>query len=241
MIECRGVTCRYGDTIAVDALNLTLVPGEVCVLLGPNGAGKSTTVKMLSGLLEPTAGKVTIDGARPRDSKAKLGVLPENLGLIDDLTVEEHLWLSAGVYGVPDAETRIEQLIRLLGLSRGRATYARSCSHGMRKKTSFAMAILHNPPVLILDEPFEAIDPVSTRLIIDILTGAARSGTTVFLTSHVLAVVEEIADRYLLFRNGRVVVDQRREELPRPIGELYFALVEAPVTERLEWLGCDRS
>lgn len=241
MIECRGVTCRYGDTIAVDALNLTLVPGEVCVLLGPNGAGKSTTVKMLSGLLEPTAGKVTIDGARPRDSKAKLGVLPENLGLIDDLTVEEHLWLSAGVYGVPDAETRIEQLIRLLGLSRGRATYARSCSHGMRKKTSFAMAILHNPPVLILDEPFEAIDPVSTRLIIDILTGAARSGTTVFLTSHVLAVVEEIADRYLLFRNGRVVVDQRREELPRPIGELYFALVEAPVTERFEWLGCDRS
>ena len=241
MIECRGVTCRYGDTIAVDALNLTLVPGEVCVLLGPNGAGKSTTVKMLSGLLEPTAGKVMIDGARPRDAKAKLGVLPENLGLIDDLTVEEHLWLSAGVYGVSNADVRIEQLIRLLGLSHGRATYARSCSHGMRKKTSFAMAILHNPPVLILDEPFEAIDPVSTRLMIDILTGAARSGTTVFLTSHVLAVVEEIADRYLLFRNGRVVVDQRREELPRPIGELYFALVEAPVTERLEWLGCDRS
>lgn len=241
MIECRGVTCRYGDKVAVDRVDLSIPRGEICVLLGPNGAGKSTTVKMLAGLLEPSLGTVTVAGVRPRDAKAKLGVLPENLGLIDDLTVEEHLWLTAGVYSVAEAAKRIEQLLRLLGLAHGRETFVRSCSHGMRKKTSFAMAILHNPAVLILDEPFEAIDPVSTRLMMDVLTKAAERGTTVFLTSHVLAVVEEIAHRYLLFRDGRVVLDQRRESMSRPLAELYFELVEAPVSEGLEWLGYDRS
>lgn len=241
MIECRGVTCRYGEKVAVDRVDLSIPRGEICVLLGPNGAGKSTTVKMLAGLMEPSSGTVTVAGAKPRDAKTKLGVLPENLGLIDDLTVEEHLWLSAGVYEVAQAGERIGQLLRLLGLEQGRETLARSCSHGMRKKTSFAMAILHNPAVLILDEPFEAIDPVSTRLMMDVLTQAAERGATVFLTSHVLAVVAEIAHRYLLFRDGRVVLDQRREAMSRPLAELYFDLVEAPVTESLAWLGCDPS
>ncbi|BDC52658.1 ABC transporter ATP-binding protein [Bryobacterales bacterium F-183] len=225
----------------MDKLDLKVAQGELCVLLGPNGAGKSTTVKMLAGLIEPAIGTVTIHGVKPCNAKARLGVLPENLGLIDDLTVEEHLWLSAGVYNVPSPEERIEQLLQLLGLSRGRATFARECSHGMRKKTAFAMAVLHNPRVLILDEPFEAIDPVSTRMMMDALTQAAARGTTVFLTSHVLAVVEEIGHRFLLFRNGRIVLDERREMMSRPLAELYFELVEAPVTERLEWLGCDPS
>jgi ABC-2 type transport system ATP-binding protein len=247
MISCRDLTRRFGDFTAVDSLNLDVAAGAICAFLGPNGAGKSTTVKMLTGLLKPTSGSVTVAGLDVADHaleiKRLIGVLPEDLGLFDDLTVEEHLLLTGDVYGVERRETlsRTAQLLRALSLEHGRHTFAAACSHGMRKKTSFAMALLPNPRVLFLDEPFEAIDPVTSKIMRDLLESAARRGITIFLTSHILAMVERIATQVVMIRKGKTVWNSPVGELPQSLEQHYFDLVESPVIEELEWLGLRRS
>jgi ABC-2 type transport system ATP-binding protein len=243
MISCRDLTRRFGDFTAVDRLNLDVAPGAICAFLGPNGAGKSTTVKMLTGLLKPTFGSVTVAGldlaSHLLELKRLIGVLPEDLGLFDDLTIEEHLFLTGDVYRLPRRETlsRATQLLRALSLEHGRHTFAAACSHGMRKKTSFAMALLPNPRVLFLDEPFEAIDPVTSKMMRDLLASAARRGITVFLTSHILAMVERIATQVVMIRKGQIVWNSPVGELPQSLEQHYFDLVESPVVEELEWLG----
>ena len=247
MITCRNLTRRFGEFTAVDALSFHVEPGAICAFLGPNGAGKSTTVKMLTGLLQPTAGEVEVCGLDPRTNpielKRRIGVLPEDLGLFDDLTVEEHLELTASVYGVAkqEGQDRIAQLLRALSLEHGRRTFASACSHGMRKKTSFAMALLPNPRVLFLDEPFEAIDPVTSKIMRDLLQSAARRGITVFLTSHILPVAEEIATQLIMIRKGKIVWNSPASQLPQALEQHYFDLVESPVVEDLDWLGQPRS
>jgi ABC-2 type transport system ATP-binding protein len=247
MISCRDLTCRFGEFTAVDRLSLEIAPGSICAFLGPNGAGKSTTVKMLTGLLAPTSGSAMVAGLDVvRDAleiKRRIGVLPENLGLFDDLTVEEHLELTGDVYGLSRAETkdRTGQLLRALHLEHGRQTFASRCSHGMRKKTSLAMALLANPQVLFLDEPLEAIDPVTAKTITDLLVKISQRGVTVFLTSHILAAVEQFATRVVLIRKGVVAWNSSIEEVPGSLEKLYFDLVEAPAEEDLAWLGSSRS
>lgn len=247
MITCRDLTRRFGDFTAVDRLNLEVDRGAICAFLGPNGAGKSTTVKMLTGLLAPTSGSAAVDGldvaSHPLEIKRRIGVLPEDIGLFDDLTVEEHLLLTGDVYGVPRAETRSRtgELLRALSLEHGRHTFAAACSHGMRKKTSFAMALLPNPAVLFLDEPFEAVDPVTSKIMRVLLESAARRGVTVFLTSHILSVVEQIATQFVMIRAGKLVWDSPASELPQSLEQHYFDLVESPVVEELGWLGSSRS
>jgi ABC-2 type transport system ATP-binding protein len=247
MIACRDLTCRYGEFVAVDRLTLDIPAGSICAFLGPNGAGKSTTVKMLTGLVAPTSGSATVAGLDVvRDAlqlKKRIGVLPENLGLFDDLTVEEHLDLTGAVYGLTRQETwdRTAQLLRVLHLEHGRETFASRCSHGMRKKTSLAMALLPNPQVLFLDEPLEAIDPVTARTITDLLVTLSQRGITVFLTSHILAAVEQFATRVILIRKGVVAWNSTVAELPGTLENLYFELVEAPAAEDLAWLGSARS
>ena len=247
MITCRNLTRRFGEFTAVAGLSFHVEPGAICAFLGPNGAGKSTTVKMFTGLLAPTAGEIEVCGLDPRTNpvelKRRIGVLPEDLGLFDDLTVEEHLQLTASVYGVAkqEAKDRIAQLLRALSLEHGRRTFASACSHGMRKKTSFAMALLPNPRVLFLDEPFEAIDPVTSKIMRDLLQSASRRGITVFLTSHILPVAEEIATQLIMIKKGKIVWDSPASELPQALERHYFDLVESPVVEELEWLGPPRS
>ena len=247
MISCRDVTRRFGTFTAVDKLNLEVEPGAICAFLGPNGAGKSTTVKMLTGLLPPTSGTVTVCGvdvaANALEVKKLIGVLPEDLGLFDDLTVEEHLLLTGSVYGVGKEETRArtKQLLHALSLEHGRNTFASACSHGMRKKTAFAMALLPNPRVLFLDEPFEAIDPVTAKIMRDLLAEASQHGITVFLTSHILSMVEQIATQLVMIRKGHIIWNSPVGELPQTLEQHYFDLVEAPVVEELEWLGPQRS
>jgi ABC-2 type transport system ATP-binding protein len=247
MISCRNLTRRFGEFTAVDSLNFEVSAGAICAFLGPNGAGKSTTVKMLTGLLPPTSGDVEVCGLNvlkdPLELKRRIGVLPEDLGLFDDLTVEEHLLLTGSVYGVDRQQTRsrTDQLLHALSLGHGRDTFARSCSHGMRKKTAFAMALLPNPRVLFLDEPFEAIDPVTSKIMRDLLESISRRGVTVFLTSHILQVVEQIATQLVMIRKGKIVWDSPTGELPQSLEQHYFDLVEAPVVEELEWLGSPRS
>ena len=173
MISCRGLTKQFGAVTAVDSLSLEVARGKICAFLGPNGAGKSTTVKMLSGLLVPSSGQATVCGfdvaTHSLEIKRRIGVLPESLGLFDDLTIAEHLLLTARIYGLdtPQSQARIEQLLRVLGLTEGRNTFAGYGSHGMRKKTAFAMALLPNPEVLFLDEPFEAVDPATSKIMRD--------------------------------------------------------------------------
>jgi ABC-2 type transport system ATP-binding protein len=247
MISCRDLTKRYGPFTAVDRLNLEIPRGSVCAFLGPNGAGKSTTVKMLTGLLPPTAGEVAICGLDvkkdPVAVKRKIGVLPENLGLFDELTVDEHLLLTGQIYGLPDsvARERIDQLLKILDLAQGRDTFASRCSHGMRKKTAFAMALLPNPEVLFLDEPFEAVDPVTSQIMSALLVNAAARGVTVFLTSHILSAIERVANWLVMIRAGTVVWNSSVQELPGSLEELYFDLAETPAAEALEWLGSARS
>jgi ABC-2 type transport system ATP-binding protein len=247
MISCRGLTRRFGEFTAVDRIDLEVAAGAICAFLGPNGAGKSTTVKMMTGLLPPTSGEVKVCGidvaAHPIEIKRQIGVLPEDLGLFDDLTVEEHLLLTGSVYGLDKKETRARtaQLLHALSLEHGRHTFAAACSHGMRKKTAFAMALLPNPRVLFLDEPFEAVDPVTSKIMRDLLESAARHGITIFLTSHILSMVEQIATQLVMIRKGRIVWDSPVAELPQALEQHYFDLVEAPVVEELEWLGPARS
>ena len=234
---------RWFPLTLTDDLTFEVAAGSICAFLGPNGAGKSTTLKMLTGLLPPSSGEIEVCGldVRSRSSqlKRRIGVLPEDLGLFDDLTVHEHLSLIGDVYGLSKQVTRERgnQLLRALSLEHGRDTFAAACSHGMRKKTAFAMALLPNPEVLFLDEPFEAIDPVTSKIMRDLLQSVAARGITVFFTSHVLSTVEQIATQLIMIRKGRIVWDTPAAEVPVSIEQHYFDLVETPVVEEIEWLG----
>ncbi len=240
MISCLSLTMRYGDFCALDSLDLSVQAGEICTLIGPNGAGKSTTLKLLAGLQKPTSGSATVLGLHPQDAKRLVGVMPENLGLFADLTIEEHLLLTADIYRAPKA--RIGQLLRVLGLDKGCHTPASQCSQGMRKKTSFAMALLHNPRVLLLDEPFETVDPVSARLMFELLRDASHNGgIAVLLTSHIFSIVEHLTDRFALLRSGKLIHTARANLPAGKLEELYFELVEPPVSEKLDWLGSVQS
>ncbi len=247
MISVRQLARRFDDHTAVDGLSFEVAAGDVAVLIGPNGAGKSTTVKMLTGLLAPTSGSAVVCGVQVAEQSQEIkrlaGVVPEDLGLFNALTVEEHLRLTGSVYGLGRAacERRIDRLLDLLDLEHGRRTLAENCSHGMRKKTALAMALLPDVEVLFLDEPFEAIDPVTSKTIRDLLVSLAKQGVTVFLTSHILPLAESIADRIFLLCEGRLAWSGAPTELPSSLEDLYLDLINPRQAETLEWLGSARS
>jgi ABC-2 type transport system ATP-binding protein len=245
-IETENLTKKFGRLVAVNNLNLEIPRGTIFGFLGPNGSGKSTTVKMLTGLLQPTAGQALIGGVSIRTSplavKQKIGVLPEDLALFDSLTIWEHLLLSGPIYGLSKSETssRGEQLLKYLDLWHQRQTYVDEASAGMRKKCSLAMALLHNPRVLFLDEPFEGIDPVSSRNIKDLLLIMAGKGVTVFLTSHILEVVERLVQSFAIIVSGEIVCSQTVAETLSAgdtLEELFFRHVVRYKAEDIEWIG----
>ena len=246
MISCRNLTRRFGEKLAVNNVSFDLPDGTICALLGPNGAGKSTTLAMLSGLLSASEGEAVVahTPAVPGslELRRRIGVLPENLGLFDDLTVEEHLLLTGDVYGVARHETRrrMDQLLRLLDLDHGRHTFASACSHGMRKKTSLAMALLPEPRVLLLDEPFEGVDPVTARAMVDTLKQLSSRGVTTLMATHVLAAVEQVATELMIMRNGEIVW-RSSGQLDQPLEQIYVAHIGAREGEELEWLGSQPS
>lgn len=234
------LSVSYGTFVALEGFSLELVPGKAAVLVGPNGAGKSTCLKVLSGLEAETAGVVSVLGQRPKAAargwRREVGVMPEHLGLFDALSIEEHLWLSAELYGLAreDAGRRIEQLLELLGLAEGRGRFAAACSYGMRKKTALALAVLHAPKVLILDEPFEGLDPASCETVLELLNVLKRRGAGLIVSSHMLMHVERLADEVLLLDGGKVVW---RSEA-KAEGELrahYLDVVKARPLPGLEW------
>ena len=242
-IEARKLTRRFGDLIAVDGIDLAIPRGAIFGFLGPNGSGKSTTVKMLTGLLRPTSGNAVVTGLNVEDApvevKRRIGVLPETLALFDALTIEEHLRMAGPVYGLTAAETaiRAEQLLRFLDLWEQRRTFADQGSFGMRKKTALALALLHNPRVLFLDEPFEGIDPATARNIRDLLVTIAAKGVTIFLTSHILEIVSRLVTEVAMIRAGRIVFSGSMAEIGDRLETIYFDNVETNKADPLEWLG----
>ena len=231
MISLKNLTRRFGDFVAVDDVTFEVPPGAIWALLGPNGAGKSTTLKMLAGLLPPTSGSAVVDGRNPSEAgpefKRSLGVLPEGLALFDDLTVEEHLALTGGVYGLSRGQTvaRSEELLTRLDLLDGRRRFARACSFGMRKKTALAMALLPEPRIMLLDEPFETVDPVAAIEVRKLLTEIASRGTTILISSHMLSVVEKVAGHFLIMRAGRIVWQSAAGGIASSLDEIYLEQV----------------
>ena len=245
-IEVTDLSKSFGRLVAVDKLNLKVSRGTIFGFLGPNGAGKSTTVKMLTGILRPTAGDACISGWSIRNSaaevKRRIGVLPEDLALFDHLTIWEHFLMCGPIYGLDAVETkaRAEQLLKYLDLWQSRNTYVQQSSSGMKKKCALGIALLHNPGVLFLDEPFEGIDPVSSRNIKDLLVMLAARGVTIFMTSHILEVVERLVESFAIIVAGRIVCSQTITETQnagQTIEELFLACVGRSEAEQLEWIG----
>jgi len=211
MIELDHVTKRYGTRDAVEDLTLQIPAGELFAFLGPNGAGKTTTIKMLCGLLFPTTGRVRIAGfdvaTHGKEARQRLAYVPDQPYLYEKLTGREFLQFVAGMYGLPAdrARERIAAVVAQFELDGFIDELTERYSHGMRQRTVFAAALVHEPSVLVTDEPTVGLDPRSVRLLKDLLRREADRGCTIFLSSHSLDVVEELADRIGILSKGRLI------------------------------------
>jgi len=219
LIEARNLAKRYGDKPAVDDVTFTVSGGEIFGFLGPNGAGKTTTIKMIVGLLHPTSGTITIGGCdvvqQPVQAKAACGYVPDEPNLYAKLTGRELLRFVGDLYNLDRAQTarRAEELLRLFGLSEAADDTTDSYSHGMKQKTSLAAALVHDPKVLILDEPTVGLDPKSARLIKDILLQMADRGAAIMLSTHILEIAQNMCDRIGIIDKGRLIAVGTMEEL----------------------------
>lgn len=239
MIELRHVTRCYGRKVAVDGLDLQIPEGELFAFLGPNGAGKTTTIKMMVGLLQPNDGEVRIGGfnlvTHAREANLHTGYVPDEPYLYDKLTGREFLHFVADLYGLPpeQTETSIAEQIETFDLAAFVDHLTESYSHGMKQRIVFASALLHSPSVLIVDEPMVGLDPRSMRLVKDLLRARAQTGTTVFMSTHTLAIAEEIADRIGVIMNGRLKflgsVEELRQQLAcdASLEQLFLTLTES--------------
>jgi ABC-2 type transport system ATP-binding protein len=248
-IETHGLTRDFGQFRAVNGIDLAVPAGSFYGFLGPNGAGKSTTIKCLTGLLKPTAGSMRILGldplAEPVAVKRRIGVVPEDLALFDRLTARETLTFVADVHGIDTATAthRSADLLRLMALEEAANTLVTDYSHGMRKKLSLAAALLPAPRLLFLDEPFEGIDAVASRQIKELLVSFVARGGTIFLTSHILEIVERLSTHIGVIAQGRLVAQAPIAELRETRGrgqtleELFIGLVGADVQPQadLDW------
>ncbi len=241
----RGVSKRFGDTRAVDGIDLTVPAGTFYGLVGPNGAGKTTTLSLISGLLRPDSGSIQVGGidARAHTTNAKrlMGVLPDRLRTFDRLTGRQLLYYYGALRGLPSAtvESRIADLARAFDLTDALGRTTSDYSAGMVKKVMLAGALIHSPRLLVLDEPFESVDPVSSAVILDILSAYVAHGGTVILSSHGMELVERVCTRVAVMVAGQVLaegtVDEVRGELTleQRFVELAGGLSDV---EGLEWL-----
>ncbi len=223
MIEFDQVSRNYGRKTAVERLSLTVQPGELFALLGPNGAGKTTTIKMLVGLLRPSTGAVRICGydvvKETRQANRSMGYVPDEPYLYEKLSGREFLQFIADLYGLDreEAAARMAREIRNFNLAEFVDQMTESYSHGMKQRLVFAAALVHDPAVLVLDEPMVGLDPRSMRLVKDLLRERANQGMTIFMSTHTLGLAEEIADRIGIVDRGKLrflgTLAQLRQEL----------------------------
>ncbi len=218
-IATEGLTRRFGELVAVEEVNLRVAAGQFFGFLGPNGAGKSTTIRMLTGLLAPTAGRIQILGldliAEPVEVKRQIGVVPEGMALFGRLTGSEYLNFVGRMYGL-DRETaakRTAELLEFMQLADEPKKLVTDYSHGMQKKLALAAAVIHGPKILFLDEPFEGVDAVASGTLKAMLQRMTARGATIFLTSHVLEIVERLCSHVAIIHRGRLVAQGSLEEL----------------------------
>ena len=218
-IATSGLTRRFGDFVAVNHVNLNVAPGQFYGFLGPNGAGKSTTIKMLTGLLAPTAGSIQVLGmdfaANAIEVKRQIGVVPEGMALFGRLTASEYLRFVGQMYGLDHKTTmqRSEELLEFMNLARETKKLITDYSHGMQKKLALAAAVIHGPRILFLDEPFEGVDAIAAGMLKAMLTGMINRGATIFLTTHVLEIVERLCSHVAIISQGRLVANGSLAEL----------------------------
>jgi len=244
MFEARLLSKRYSGIPVVDGVSFVIQPGEILGYLGPNGAGKSTTVKMLIGLLEPTSGEIRFHGHNVRDDmkafQQRIGYVPEEAHLYPHLSGREYLQLVGRLRGIERRilEPKMDELLRLVGLEADRHTAIASYSKGMRQKILLLAALLHDPELLILDEPFSGLD-VNTAMVLRSLLGSlARRGKMVLYSSHVLEVVEKVCRNVLILHKGRVVAHDSVERLRQVMSEssleaIFAQLTNAEDTDRM--------
>ena len=256
-IVTEKLTRRFGALTAVDHIDLQVQAGQFFGFLGPNGAGKSTTIKMLTGLLAPTSGRMRLLGmdfdSNTVEVKRRIGVVPEGMGLFERLTGVEYLHFVGRMYGLDRATTqkRSEELLDFMQLSERRKTLIADYSHGMQKKLALAAAVIHGPRILFLDEPFEGVDALAAGALKDLLARMTLRGVTIFLTSHVLEIVERLCTHVAIIHQGRLVAQGSMEELSVGIGgdngnkttleQVFLSIVgqtgaERTSVEELSWL-----
>jgi ABC-2 type transport system ATP-binding protein len=236
VIVAHELTKLYGEFTAVDAISFDVRPGEVLGLVGPNGAGKTTTLRCLAGIIAPTRGSVTVAGhdiqKDPVPAKQALAFIPDEPYLFDYLTVEEHLRFIARLYGVRDAASRIPPLLEELELSEKHGAMPGELSRGMRQKLAIACGLLHDPAVLMLDEPLTGLDPAGMRRMRATIAARGRAGSSVVLSSHLLHLVEELCTKLFIMRRGRCVaygtlaeiIGGRPELAGRSLEDVFLAL-----------------
>jgi ABC-2 type transport system ATP-binding protein len=239
------VTKRFGEKVAVDDLSLTIEPGDFVGLLGRNGAGKSTTLKMATGLVAPTTGRIEVLGldiaTRGLEARRLMGVMPEDMALLELLTGPQYLRFVGRMYGLDDAiiDRRTLELFDTLDLKPGARTLVADYSFGMKKKLALCSALIHGPKLVFLDEPFEGIDAVTNRTIKDILLSLQKRGVTLVLTSHILEVVERLCPRIAIIDDGKLKAFGTHDELgrgERTLESLFVELVGSTQKDPLSWL-----
>lgn len=249
-LAANGLVKRFGDKTAVNHLDLAVPRGSWFGVVGPNGAGKTTSIRMMVGLLRPDEGTVEVNGTAvwpdPTEVKRMVGVLPDDLRLFERLTGEE-LLVYVGLLRRLDRDavlSRSEQLLEVLGLTAASNDLVADYSTGMRKKVALAAALLHSPSVLILDEPFESVDPVSSKVIVDVLQHYRSSGGTILFSSHVMDTVERLCDHIAIVSSGEVVRSGSVEELTSAstvrLEDIFIEAVGGSASkagDSLEWLG----
>jgi ABC-2 type transport system ATP-binding protein len=225
LAEASGLHKRYGDIHAVNDVSLQIKPGETYGLLGPNGAGKTTTISILSGLLEPDEGTVTVAGTRIRtqstDGKRAIGLVPQDLAIYPDLTADENLRFFASLYGLSKQETksRIDEVLEVTGLTDRRKDRTSKYSGGMKRRLNIGIGLLHQPQLLVLDEPTVGVDPQSRNAILESVETLAGEGMSVLYTTHYMEEAERLCDRIGIIDSGQVIAEGTTRELVAMIGE----------------------
>ena len=219
MIRLEGLTKRYGSFTAVDGIDLHVPKGELFGFLGPNGAGKTTTLRIIAGILRPTAGRVWLGGvdllAQPMTAKARLGFIPDRPFVYEKLTGGEFLRFVAGLYNQDGAsvEKRIDELLHLFELTQWKDELVESYSHGMRQKLIISSALIHRPEMIVVDEPMVGLDPRGARLLKDIFRAFVERGGTVLMSTHTLEVAQAMCDRIAIIQQGKIVTQGTMAQL----------------------------
>src|SRR5499427_5572516 len=219
MIEIHDLVKRYGTFMAVDGVSLDVQPGEIHGFLGPNGAGKTTTIRMIAGLLKPTAGRILVNGRdmalEPEAAKASLGFIPDRPFIYDKLTAGEFLRFHAGLFGINGhgVDERVREMLELFELGRWENELVESFSHGMKQRLVMSAAFLHRPRAVVVDEPMVGLDPRGARLIKDVFRKMSEHGVAILMSTHTLEVAEEMCDRISIILKGRIIARGTVDEL----------------------------